>query len=85
MVESTNGQKRTPNTVGLDLLAEYARKNELAREFGVSPRTIERWVRRRLLPRPVRLGRTLLFHLPTVRRHLENLSDVAAGRRRRQR
>ena len=42
LVEATDGQKRTPNTAGLDLLAEYARNNDLAQEFGVSPHMIER-------------------------------------------
>ena len=77
MVELTNGQKQTPNTVGLDLLAEYARKNELAREFDVSPRTIERWVRLRLIPPPIRLGRVSLHHIPTLKQHL---TDRAVGR-----
>ena len=59
-----------------DLLSDYARKGDLAREFGVSERTIERWVRLRLLPRPVRLGRSRLFHIPTVKQHLV---DQASG------
>ena len=54
------------------LLADFARKEQLAKEFGVSERTIERWVRMRILPKPMRLGRTLLFHIPTIRRHLES-------------
>ncbi len=62
------------------LLAEYARKKELAREFDVSERTIERWVRMRLLPAPVRIGRTSLFHVPTVKRHLEHLSATTSDR-----
>ena len=67
------------------LLAEYANKKEVADEFDVSERTIERWVRLRLLPAPVRLGRTSLFHLPTIRRHLDSLSEPAVGRRRHHR
>ncbi len=54
------------------LLNEFVSKKELATSFGVSSRTIERWVRMRLLPAPVRLGRTSLYHLPTVKQHLED-------------
>ena len=61
------------------LLDEYVGKRELAREFGVSKRTIERWVRLRLLPAPVRLGRTALYHIPTLKRHL---ADQVNGERR---
>ena len=64
----------------IQLLAEYVDKKEVADEFGVSERTIERWVRLRLLPAPVRLGRTSLYHLPTVKQHLAN---QAAGNHRR--
>lgn len=61
------------------LLSEYVRKKELATEFDVSERTIERWVRLRLLPAPVRLGRTTLYHVPTV---IQHLADQAKGKRR---
>ena len=53
-----------------DLLCEFANKSELAGLFGVSPRTIERWVHLRAIPKPVRLGRQLFFHLPTIREAL---------------
>lgn len=59
------------------LLADFATKADLAAAFKVSSRTIERWVRMRVLPQPVRLGRTLLFHMPTVRDHL--LRGAAGG------
>lgn len=55
---------------GEDLLADFASKSDLAQRFEVSERTIERWVRMRVLPQPVRLGRTSLFHLPSVQDHL---------------
>ncbi len=82
MVGSTKGQKRTPNTVGLDLLAEFARKNELAGEFDVSPRTIERWVRLGIIPPPLRLGGLSLHHIPTLKQHMK---DRAVGRLSRKR
>ena len=68
----------------MGILAEYADKKQVADEFRVSERTIERWVRLRLLPAPVRLGRTSLFHLPTIKRHLESLSGPSGRRRGRQ-
>ena len=77
MIKSTSGQKRIPNTPGLDLLADYARKDELARAFDRSDRTIERWVRDRLIPPPLRLGSLSLFHVPTLKQHL---TDQVVGR-----
>lgn len=57
----------TPN-----LLADYIDKAKLASEFDVSPRTIERWVRLRLLPKPLKLGRTRLYHRPSILKHLHS-------------
>ena len=51
------------------LLEDYVRPAELAHEFDCSERTIDRWVRRGLLPPPIKLGRMALFHVPTVREH----------------
>ncbi len=66
------------------LLSDYARKDELAREFDVSERTIERWVRLRLLPPPIRLGRTALHHIPTLKQHLvDQTSDKIRWRSRK--
>ena len=65
------------------ILVDYVRKEDIAKEFEVSTRTIERWVRLRLLPAPVRLGKTSLHHLPTVREHLKSLTNTAARRRGR--
>ncbi len=53
-----------------NLLLDYVTKKEIAGAFRVSERTIERWVRLRLIPAPVKLGRTNLYHIPTVQRFL---------------
>ena len=64
------------------LLQGYASKDQLADEFRVSPRTIERWVRLRLLPAPIRLGRKSLYHLPSIKRHMtDQLARPSAPRR----
>lgn len=55
------------------ILGEYVSKADLAKEFDVSERSIDRWVRLDILPRPLRLGRRPLFHLATVKAHLANL------------
>ena len=68
----------------IKLLADYASKEELAEDLDVSPRTIERWVRLRLLPEPVRLGRTRLFHIPTIRRHWQSQTYTKRPYRSRQ-
>ena len=53
-----------------ELLDDLITKSKLAESFGVSERTIERWVRMRQLPKPVRIGGKSLFHVPSVRKHL---------------
>lgn len=63
-------------------LTDFAHPRELAKEFNVSVRTIERWVRMRLLPAPVKLGRTTLHHLPTVRASLLEKSSKHSKSRR---
>ena len=64
------------------LLADYIPKEQVAAEFDVSSRTIERWVRLRLLPAPIRLGRKSLHHVPSIRRFL---ADRAIGNGRHHR
>ncbi len=61
---------------GSDLLSDYANTAELAQSFGVSTRTIDRWIRLRIIPPPVRLGRTALHHIPTIKKHLLEQVDL---------
>lgn len=72
------------SSTSASLLADYATTPELAAEFGVSPRTVERWINLRLIPPPVRLGRKVLHHRPTIREHLLALTcrPTDKGRRR---
>jgi hypothetical protein len=64
------------------LLTDYVQKEQLAQEFGVSQRTIERWVRLRLLPSPLRLGRKSFHHLPSIRKHLTDRAECGSRYRR---
>ena len=57
------------------LLTDYVRKEQLAQLFGVSQRTIERWVRLRLLPAPLRLGCNSFHHLPSIKKHLTDRAE----------
>ena len=52
------------------LLDDYVSKVDLAGEFGVSTRTVERWVRLRVIPSPVKIGRLSLFHVPSLAKYL---------------
>ncbi len=71
------------------LLSGFISKAEMARAFGVSERTVERWVRLRLLPRPLKMGRSSLFHRQTLEEHLlarvEHASSPRSRPRRRRR
>jgi len=72
---------RVESTVS-DLLVEYMSKEQIAKVFEVSERTVERWVRLRLFPAPLRLGRKRLYHLPTIRRYLaDQTGGQSCGRR----
>jgi len=59
---------------GPHLLADYIGKEQLAQAFGVSARTVERWVRLRQFPAPLKLGRKRLYYVPTVRKYLADLN-----------
>ena len=52
------------------LFEQFATKQQVAELFGVTPRTIERWVRLRTIPQPRRVGRQRLFYLPEMRKAL---------------
>ena len=80
-VESTDDDRVTaPAGKEPGFLAEFVRNKDLARDFDVSERTIERWVRLRLLPAPLRLGRTRLHHIPTVKKYLADQMEQRSRR-----
>jgi len=54
------------------------RKADLAKSIGVSPRTIDTWVARRLIPVIVVTPRLYLFDLEAVKKALKNRFEVSA-------
>jgi len=44
---------------------EYITKTEIAERFHVTPRTVEAWMAKRIIPFQ-KIGRTVRFHWPTV-------------------
>jgi predicted DNA-binding transcriptional regulator AlpA len=70
------------------LLDGYLRRNELAQQLGVSPRTIDRWQTLRCGPPRVAIGRTILYNLDSVRQWLRSKEESATSgtsRKRRRR
>ena len=48
------------------VLDGYLRREELARQLGLSPRTIDRWESLRIGPPRVSIGRTILYKAESV-------------------
>lgn len=66
------------------ILEGYLRREELAQQFGLSPRTIDRWEALRQGPPRVCVGRTILYNIESVREWLrsrEQRAFPARGRR----
>ena len=53
----------------------YLTKPEMARRLRRTARTIEAWMRKGYLPF-IKIGRSVLFHAPTVERHLKDNHQV---------
>ncbi|MGD0521303.1 MAG: hypothetical protein ABSA48_08620 [Terracidiphilus sp.] len=49
------------------ILEGFLRREELAQQFGLSPRTIDRWEALRKGPPRVCVGRTILYNIQSVR------------------
>jgi predicted DNA-binding transcriptional regulator AlpA len=69
-----------PNLTFLD---GYLRREELARQLGVSARTIDRWQSLRCGPQRVAVGRTILYSLDSVRQWLESREQAKSVDRKR--
>jgi len=59
-------------------------KTDMAAYLGVSDRTLEIWMRRRLIPY-IKLGRTVRFRIASVLPYIDEKYTVAAGQARRYR
>lgn len=52
------------------VLEGFLRREELAQQLGLSPRTIDRWEALRIGPPRVHIGRTILYSIQSVREWL---------------
>jgi len=73
----------TPQPEQAPLLADYLDKHELAREFKVTPRTIDRWHVMRTGPKRVLLGQRVLYRRADVIAWLAEQDEKLVGRPRR--
>ena len=56
----------------------YVRKADLAKKLGVSPRTIDNWLAKRMIPVIATSPRMHLFDVEAVKRALEERFEVRA-------
>ena len=59
------------------VLAGFLRRDELAKQLGLSPRTIDRWHALREGPPRVNVGRTILYNVQSVREWLQSKERIA--------
>jgi predicted DNA-binding transcriptional regulator AlpA len=67
------------------VLEGYLRREELAEQFGLSPRTIDRWEALRKGPPRVCVGRTILYNIESVREWLLSREQQATTVKRQRR
>lgn len=65
------------------VLEGFLRREELAEQFGLSPRTIDRWEALRKGPPRVAIGRTILYNIESVRQWLADQERQAFPAKRR--
>jgi predicted DNA-binding transcriptional regulator AlpA len=65
------------------ILHGYLRREDLAKQLGVSPRTIDRWQMMRMGPPRVHIGRTILYSAESVREWLRSKEQTSPRATRR--
>jgi predicted DNA-binding transcriptional regulator AlpA len=65
------------------LLSGYLRREELAQQFGLSTRTIDRWEALKEGPPRVSIGRTILYNVESVREWLSTRERRSMPRQKR--
>ena len=63
----------------MTVLATFLTKQELARQLGVSPRTIDRWHLHRKGPPRTRCGRKILYDQQKIAVWLESCTETDAA------
>lgn len=59
---------------------KYLRKFDVADRYGVDPRTVDRWVADGVLPKPMYLGRTPLWHEDDLDANDRRATAAAGGK-----
>lgn len=65
------------------VLDGYLRLEDLAKEIGISPRTLSRWQLQRIGPPRVKVGKQIFYKVAAVQAWLESRPESADGRNRR--
>jgi predicted DNA-binding transcriptional regulator AlpA len=65
------------------VLAGFLRREELAAQLGISPRTIDRWQVSRMGPPRVHVGRTILYNIHSVRDWLQSREQHVSPMKKR--
>jgi predicted DNA-binding transcriptional regulator AlpA len=77
--ESSTPASQTPtHTLPKLVLDGFLRREELAQQLGLSPRTIDRWEALRKGPPRVCVGRTILYNVESVREWLRSKEQQKA-------
>lgn len=74
-----SAENRVPTQVESEQrIQEFLNKQEIAREFHITTRTVDEWMRRRLIPF-TKIGRCVRFHWPSIKQHLTEKATVKAA------
>jgi predicted DNA-binding transcriptional regulator AlpA len=76
--ESSTPALQTPPSTLKFVLDGFLRREELAQQLGLSPRTIDRWEALRKGPPRVCVGRTILYNVESVREWLRSKEQQKA-------